>query len=332
MTERHGAVSGHVLVVDDDPSLAEGLERLLVSYGYLVAVAYDGEDGLITLKRGRFDIVLSDVRMPNCDGFELCRRIKRDPLTRLIPVVLMTGASETEDRLRAIDAGADEFLRKPVDEQELRARTRSLVRLKRHTDELESADNVMMSLGLAVEARDHFTHGHCERLALYATVFGRHLDLAREDIDALHRGGFLHDLGKISVPDAVLLKAGPLSEDEFDVMKQHPLIGERLCAPLRSLERVRPIIRHHHERLDGSGYPDGLRGDQLPLLAQLLSIVDVYDAIKTERPYKPARSTSDACRALRDEVERGWKRQDLVDTFIAIVESGELDRAIGGDF
>jgi putative two-component system response regulator len=325
MTDRHATSgAGHVLVVDDDPALAHGLERLLVTYGYVVATAHDGEEGLRILNRGHFDVVLSDVRMPLCDGFELCRRIKDDPATRLTPVVLMTGALDAEDRLRAIDAGADDFLRKPVDASELRARTRSLVRLKRHTDELESADDVMMSLGMAVEARDHYTHGHCERLAVYATMLGRRLCLPPEDLEALHRGGFLHDVGKISVPDMVLLKPGPLTAEEFAVMKQHPVIGERLCAPLHSLDRVRPMIRHHHERLDGTGYPDGLRGDQIPLLAQILSIADAYDAITTQRSYKPARSSADACAALRDEIACGWKRRDLVETFISLVDTGAL--------
>jgi putative two-component system response regulator len=282
------------------------------------------------MRAGRFDLVLSDVRMPNCDGFEMCRRIKRDPLTRLTPVVLMTGASEAEDRIRAIDAGADDFLRKPVDPQELRARVRSLVRLKRYTDELESAENLMLSLAMAVEARDQYTHGHCERLAEYATTLGRHLGLPMDDIEALRRGGYLHDLGKITIPDAILLKRGPLTPDEFEVMKQHPAAGERLCSPLRSLERVRPIIRHHHERLDGTGYPDGIRGDEIELLAQVLAIADVYDAVRTERPYKPPRSIGEACAVLGQEVERGWKRRDLVEPFIALALDGELDRAIAG--
>jgi putative two-component system response regulator len=331
MPDRHSSgVSGHVLLVDDEPAVAEALERLLVSYGYVVATARDGEEGLETLKAGRFDLVLSDVRMPNCDGFEMCRRIKRDPLTRLTPVVLMTGASEAEDRIRAIETGADDFLRKPVDPQELRARVRSLVRLKRHTDDLESAENLMLSLAMAVEARDHYTHGHCERLAEYATTLGRHLGLPMEDIEALRRGGYLHDLGKIAIPDAILLKRGPLSPDEFEVMRQHPVVGDRLCSPLHSLDRVRPIIRHHHERLDGTGYPDGIRGDQIPLLAQILAVADIYDAVRTERPYKPPRSVSDACAVLGQEVDRGWRRRDLVEPFIALALDGELDRAIVG--
>src|SRR5690606_37002025 len=212
------------------------------------------------------------------DGFAACRVLKNDARTRLTPVVLMTGAAEREDRMQAIECGADDFLAKPIDFTELKARVRSLVRLKRYTDELDSAESVILSLARTVEARDPLTEGHCERIDSYAVGLGRRLGLATEDLAALHRGGFLHDIGKIAVPDAVLFKPGPLTPEELAIMRMHPVVGDQLCGNLRSLARVRPIVRHHHERLDGSGYPDGLRGDRIPLLAQIVSVVDVFDA------------------------------------------------------
>jgi putative two-component system response regulator len=243
----------------------------------------------------------------------------------LIPVVLMTGSAERADRVRAAEAGADDFLTKPVDEPELKARVRSLVRLKRYTDDLDSAESVILSLARTIEARDPCTEGHCERLSRYAVTLGERLGLPEEDLAALHRGGYLHDIGKIAIPDAILRKPGPLTPDEYDQMKEHSAIGERMCGSLRFLSRVKPIIRHHHERLDGTGYPDGLRGDEIPRLAQVIGIVDVFDALTTWRPYKAAVPVPEAVLKLRREVEQGWRDAALVDPFLSLVEEGRLN-------
>jgi putative two-component system response regulator len=250
--------------------------------------------------------------------------LKGRPVTRLIPIVLMTGSAEREDRVRAIEAGADDFLMKPVDQTELKARVRSLIRLKRYTDELDTAETVIMSLARTIEARDPYTEGHCERLARYAVLIGQRLGLPDEDLAALHRGGFLHDVGKIAIPDAILSKAGPLTEEERAQMRAHTTVGEHLCGELRALTRVRPIIRHHHERLDGSGYPDGLRGDAIPLLAQIIGVVDVFDALTTDRPYKAACSAGEAMAELRREVARGWRSATIVDALASAVEDGAI--------
>jgi putative two-component system response regulator len=202
---------------------------------------------------------------------------------------------------------------------ELHARIQSLVRLKRYTDELESAESVILGLGATIEARDPSTNGHCQRLAYYATRLGTSLGLDDDDLGALERGGFLHDIGKIAVPDAVLLKGGTLDPQESRVMRKHPLVGDSLCAGLRSLNRVRPIVRHHHERLDGTGYPDGLRNAEFPLLAQIISIVDVFDALTTERPYRGARPCAEAFQVLTDEAAKGWRDRALVDAFVDVV-------------
>jgi putative two-component system response regulator len=308
---------GKVLVADDLPANLSGLRDLLVAQGYEVVTATDGQAVLDAAARELPDIVITDIRMPKRDGFEVCRELRALPATRLTPVILVTGAAESDDKLRAIDAGASEFLSKPIDVSELRVRVRSLVQLKRSTDDLDSAEAVLRSLALTIEARDAYTDGHCERLANYAVALGQHLQLPEDDLLALERGGYFHDIGKIGIPDAVLLKRGRLTNAERRIMNEHPVIGDRLCGNLRSLRQVQPIIRHHHERLDGTGYPDGLKGDAIPLTAQIIGIVDVYDAMTTNRPNRRARTREEAFAALRADVSRGWRRRDLVEAFIA---------------
>jgi len=315
---------GTLVIADDETVNVRLMERLLLQEGYVTYLASDGEAALELVLQHLPDLVLSDVVMPKLDGLELCRRIKENRATRLTPVVLITGLGRREDRIAGINAGADDFLTKPVDPQELRARVRSLVRLKRSTDDLDSAESVILSLGLTVEARDPQTLGHCERMAAFAAAFGIHLDLPDDDVAALHRGGYLHDVGKIGVPDAILLKPATLTPDERSVMQRHAAIGDALCGDLRLLRPVRPIVRHHHERLDGSGYPDGLRGDAIPLLAQIAGIVDVYDALTTARGYRPAVPSEAACAELQDETARGWHSAHLVSEFLTLCHHGRL--------
>jgi putative two-component system response regulator len=324
------AGTGVVLVVDDLASNLRLLERLLATDGYTVVTAADGAEALEVVHARRPDVVLMDVRMPVRDGFSACAELKGHADTRLTPVVLMTGSAERADRVRAIEAGADDFLTKPIDEPELRARVRSLVRLKRYTDDLDSAESVILSLARTVEARDPCTEGHCERLAEYAVTLGRRLGLQDEDLAALHRGGYLHDLGKIAIPDAILTKPGPLTAAEYDRMKHHAVIGEALCGELRALARVRPIVRHHHEKLDGSGYPDGLVGDEIPWLAQIMGVVDVFDALTTWRPYKKSMPPQQAIEQLESEVARGWRDRQLVAELSAAIREGQIRAPANG--
>lgn len=315
---------GRVLVVDDLEANRELLARILERQGHTVYTAGTGEEALELVARQRPDVVLLDVMMPGRSGFDICAELKRHDATRLIPVVLVTALSELDDRIHGIEAGADDFLTKPVNPHELQARVRSLLRIKRYTDELDSAEAVILSLGLTVEARDAYTQGHCARLATYGVALGQALGLDAEHLAALRRGGYLHDIGKIGVPDAILLKPGPLTDGEREVVKRHTVIGDSLCGQLRLLANVRPIVRHHHECLDGSGYPDGLRGEAVPLLAQIVSAVDLFDAVTTDRPYRRALSRPQACRDLRDEAAKGLKRADVVEAFVELVESGRL--------
>jgi putative two-component system response regulator len=310
---------GRVVVADDEPGNIQLLTRLMRRLGYEVVGAPNGALAYEAVIRNRPDVVLLDVNMPEMDGFEVCRRLKRDPSMRLTPIILLTALTATSDRVTGIDAGADDFVTKPFVIPELEARVRSLTRLKRYTDELEDAESVILTLALTIEERDSYTHGHCERLAQYATAFAERLRLDEAECRALYRGGFLHDIGKIAVPDSVLLKMGPLDAAELALMKQHPVVGERLCGELRSLEDVRPIIRHHHERPDGSGYPDGLKDDETPLLARIMSIVDSFDALTTDRPYRKAMTNDEACHELTVEAAKGWKSADLTEAFVRLV-------------
>ena len=304
-----------VLAIDDMPQNLRLLRRLLDASEVEVVEVADALDAVKVTVEEAPDVILMDIRMPQRNGFDACRELKANPVTRLVPVVLMTAELDTADRLRAIEAGADDFVTKPLNAVELNARLKSLARVKRFTDDLEHAEQLILSLALTIEARDANTEGHCQRLARYATAIGSALELDDEDIQALHRGAYLHDLGKIAIPDAILLKAGALTADEKRVMQTHPVIGERLCQQLRTLAPVRPIIRSHHERLDGSGYPDGLSGDAVPLLAQITAVVDVYDALTTERPYRGALTPQGAFDKLYEEVGRGMHQKTLVDLF-----------------
>lgn len=309
-----------ILVVDDHPDTMVLMRDLLTSRGYEVTAVPDAEHAEAELFRHVPDLVLSDVIMPGKSGYELCHEMKENPLTRLVPFVLITGLSDREDRVRGIEAGADDFLSKPIFPEELFARVKSLLKLKEFTDELETAESVLCTLGLSVESRDPYTEGHCERLAENASNLGRHLLLDEDEIIALRRGGYLHDLGKIAVPDEILKKGANLTAGEWLVMKRHPLTGENICLPLKSLRLVLPIIRNHHEHFNGSGYPDGLAGQSIPLLARILQVVDVYDALRTARPYKPALSHEQAAITMRDEARGGLWDEELVMEFFTMLE------------
>ena len=315
-TRRHAS---RILVVDDNPGIAALMSQLLTMRGYDVVTAADAQQAEVEVRRQAPDLILSDVRMPGKSGYELCRDLKENPATRLIPFVLITGLSDSADKLRGIEAGADDFLNKPVLAEELTARVKSLLRVKEFTDELETADSVLCTLGLIVEGRDPYTEGHCERLASAASDLGRHLELDEDSILALRRGGYLHDLGKIAVPDEILKKGSDLTPEEWKIMKLHPVTGENICRPLKSLRLVLPIIRHHHEHPDGSGYPDGLRAGEIPLLPRILQVVDVYDALRTARPYKPAIGHEQSAQTMREKARQGLLDGDLVNEFFSML-------------
>ncbi|HKB98544.1 MAG TPA: HD domain-containing phosphohydrolase [Terriglobales bacterium] len=318
-------ITGTVLVADDQAANRELLEELLTAQGFKVITVPDGAAAVDELSRTQADLVLLDVMMPRLNGFEACEKIKNDPETYFIPVILITALSDKQDRIKGIKVGADDFLTRPVDRTELLARVRSLLRLKHRTDELERAESVLFSLARSIEGKDPYTHGHCERLADYSACLGQHIGLSEEQTIALRRSGVVHDVGKIAVPDAILLKPGGLTEEEWKLIREHPLVGERICAPLKSFRLVLPIIRHHHEKFDGSGYPDGLRGEAIPVTARVLQIVDVYDALTTIRPYKHAFSITDALQTMKEEVAKGWWDPRIFDQFERLIRSGTAE-------
>jgi putative two-component system response regulator len=313
-----------ILVADDNETNRELLYEILIGEGYKVFCAENGDDALDVIENQTIDLALLDVMMPGKTGFDVCQSIKSDPETRFVPVVLVTGLTSVEERIRGIRLGADDFLSKPVNSQELLARSRSLLRLKESTDELENAETVLFSLALSIEAKDPYTKGHCDRLSSYSEALGKRLCLPHEQCVALRRAGVVHDIGKIGVPEHILIKKGPLTGEEWAIMKEHPVTGERICAPLKSFRLVLPIIRHHHEKLNGSGYPDGLRGEKVPFTAQILQITDIYDALATDRPYRKALSHEEAIHTMRDEARRGWWDNSLIDEFEGLLREQVL--------
>ncbi len=308
-----------VLVADDNEVNRDLLSEILTAEGYKVTRAADGIEALKVIREKRVDLALLDVMMPGKTGFEVCFSIKSRPETLFIPVVLVTGLKSINERIEGIQCGADDFLSKPVNKQELLARVRSLLRLKEYTDELENAEAVLFSLALSIEAKDPYTKGHCDRLSEYSVALAHRLGMPHEQCVALRRAGVVHDIGKIGVPEHILVKKGPLSAEEWKIMKEHPVTGERICSPLKSFRLVLPIIRHHHEKLDGSGYPDGLTGDNIPLTARVLQITDIYDALITARSYRGALSHENAIATMRGEAKCGWWDNALIDELEELV-------------
>ena len=307
-----------VLVVDDEDVNRDVLEAYIAPLGCQVLLASSGREALQIIDHGAPDIVLTDAMMPGMDGFELCREIRSRPRMHLLPVVMVTALSQVDDRVRALDAGTDDFLTKPVDRLEVQARVRSLLRLKATYDELDDTESVIFALAQAVDAKDSYTEAHTERVASRARLLGISAGLVGKDLEDLYRGGMIHDIGKIGVPDAVLLKPGKLDDEEWEIMRRHPVIGEQIARPLRSAANLLAIIRHHHENFDGTGYPDGLAGDGIPLLARITAISDAYDAMVSDRPYRDGMPREKAMAILRDGAGTQWDPR-LVPTFLGDV-------------
>lgn len=308
-----------ILVVDDHPSSRMTAVALLCVEGYEVLEAESGPKALDIVQEVPPDLILLDVMMPGMDGFEVCRRLKENEHTRLIPIIFITALNDRRSRLKGIEAGGDDFLSKPFDQLELSARVKSLVHQKQLNEDLDHAEKVLFSIASTIESRDPNTGDHCDRLIQRGEQFGRFLNLTRSDIRNLMWGAYLHDIGKVGIPDNVLLKQGKLSAEEWQIMKQHVIIGEQICKPLRTMRGVLPIIRHHHEKWDGSGYPDGLKGDEIPYLAQIFQLIDVYDALTSERPYKKALSPQESLKVMMSETHKGWRNPELMAKFAEFI-------------
>jgi putative two-component system response regulator len=308
-----------VLVVDDDPILSGFVRQLLTTDGHDVILAANGTQALNEVRSRSPDLVMLDLNMPEMSGLEVCRRLKSDPDTRLLPILVLTGCDPLDARTGAWDAGADEYLCKPVRSGELVARCRSLLRLKAALDDLDSAQAAVFAFSRAVEAKCPYTLGHTERVTGFALRLAEHAGIPAADMEVLRRGAALHDIGKISTPDAILNKPDRLTPEEYAIVKQHPLQGVRIVEPMRSLRSTLPLIRWHHERMDGSGYPDGLKGDQIPLAARVLAVADVFDALASTRPYRGAMSFPQSLQVMREDAAEGGLDAELVRCFADLV-------------
>jgi len=310
-----------ILIVDDNPS-HRFLEREILAEPegcYEVTEAENGSQARELMSSHEYDAILLDKNLPDTDGNALCEFVRNELHNDLVPVIMVTGSNTTEDLTAGLNAGANDFVTKPFNPIELVSRIRSAVSHKRATDELDSAESLLFALARMVEAKDGTTGDHCTRLSSISVAFGQRLGLSKRELSALYRGGVLHDIGKLGIPDSVLLKNGPLTDDEWKLMRQHTVIGARLCSGLRSMRETVPIIRYHHERWDGSGYPDSLAGENIPLLARIFQIVDIYDALANERPYKKALARDEIIRILEGETAKGWRDPELAYEFMKMM-------------
>ena len=304
-----------ILIVDDDPLIADLLTRFLQREGHHVVHARDGLEGLDRLAERLPDLIFLDLDMPRMNGFEFCYRVKSNPRTRLLPVVILTGQSELDARIRAWSLDADDFLTKPFQGLEVVARCRALLRVKDLVDELDSAHSVVFSLARAIEAKSLYTQGHSERVATYALALADRLGLSDAEKLVLRRGATLHDIGKIAIPDEILNNRGALTTEEIAIVRQHPVAGVRIVEPLHSIRDAVPMIRWHHERMDGAGYPDGLKGDAIPLLARIVAVADVFDALTSSRSYRRAIPWSASLEIIQQSAALGGLDPDLVRHF-----------------
>lgn len=308
-----------VLIVDDEEPIRKLTKTILAAPEFEVVEADRGKAALSLIQQQDFDVVLLDKRMPEMTGDMLCRSIRQDLQLPLLPVVMVTGSIASDELEMSFAAGANDFIRKPYAPVELVAKVRAFANQKRLTDQLDNAESMLFALARMVEAKDEGTGDHCSRLEHMAVVFGRELGLDSKALLALRLGGVLHDIGKLGIPDSILLKKGPLSDEQWSLMRQHPVIGVHICRGLKSMKTTLPIILHHHERWDGSGYPSGLKGEAIPLLARVFQIVDIYDALATERPYKQAFSRDKIIAIFEQEVAKGWRDPELVSAFLTLL-------------
>ncbi len=311
-----------ILVVDDNIQNVELLDGLLSSRGYAVIKAYNGAEALRKVEETRPHMILLDVLMPGMDGYEVCRRLKAQESTRLVPVVMLTALNSLEDRVRGIEAGADDFIAKPFQNIELLARVKSLIRVRGLLDQLEGAQNVLLSLAIVLDCNDPYTHGHSQRVSETGAMLAAFMGLPEAEQKMLKFSGILHDIGKVATEKNILHKHGALNNQEYEHIKLHPVIGEKMCQPLQFAKPFLPIIRGHHEKFNGKGYPDGLAGEEISLGCKIIGIVDAYDALITVRPYRENLSHETAIEVIKAESLKGYWDPEIVSLFCGMFKSG----------
>ena len=326
-------MSSMVLIVDDEYAGRETLQSVLEGEGYQLEMAENGAQAIEKAKKLMPDVILLDVMMPGMTGFEVCQRIRSDPTIAEIPIIVLTALDDRESLLTALKAGADDFISKPFDRYELRARLLGITRLNRYQKliqertKLQEANDQLLSAyeatiegwSRALDLRDRETEGHCRRVTELTAKLAQALNMSSEEIMHLRRGALLHDMGKIGIPDSILHKPASLSEDEWTIMRKHPQLAYEMLYPIEYLRPALEIPYSHHEKWDGTGYPRGLSGEQIPLSARLFAVVDVWDAVTSDRPYRPAWSEEEAVTYLREQTGKHFDPR-VVDLFFKVIK------------
>ncbi|MEW6002491.1 MAG: HD domain-containing phosphohydrolase [Nitrospirota bacterium] len=315
-----------ILVVDDMQSNLELMEAIFLKEGFRVHSARDANDAIEKFKKNQVDLAVVDVMMPGMDGFELCSRLKDLEGKRFFPVILLTALTDRKSRIKGIESGADDFISKPFDTTELLIKIKSLLKLKTLQEELDHSENIILTLAVAMEARDPYTKGHSTRVSELSASFASFLDLTQKDQEEMKKAGILHDIGKICLSESLLHKPEALTEEEVAAIKRHTLLGEEICRPLVSMRWILPAIRHHHERWDGTGFPDRLAREDIPMMARILSVVDSFDAMVSERPYRPSRTVEAAMEVMKSEKEKGQWDPELLEYFLEMMDSFQRDK------
>ena len=322
LVKDNSKTAGTILIIDPNPLSRMTAFDLLSLDGYEV-IEIDNVtaifDRIIT---ERPDLILLEIMMPPMNSFSLCRQLKEDYRTANIPIVLTTLTDSRENRIAAMEAGGSDVMVKPLNRTELSSRVRSLIAQKRLNDGLNQTEQVLFTIAKAVDNRA-VSKGGSDRIASLVRSFGQYLGLTPAEIEDLAFAAHLHDIGTIAIPDAVMLKAGELTPEEKELIGQHVLFGEQICQPLRNRSGVLPIVRHHHERWDGTGYPDGLSGTDIPYLAQVFQVIDIFDALTSDRPHKKAYSPNSALQIIIEEAQKGWRNPELVEQFTTFIRSQE---------
>ncbi len=306
-----------ILLVDSDSVSRMGWEALLHDRGCLVIALGSGEALVTSCSHVQPDIVLFIASTPDIGGMEVCRRLKADPRNKSTFVVFVSKRNESSGSSPAADCQDDDILKCSLSEKEVLSRVQSLFRAQAYTD--EEAVSVLTSLARCIEARNPYTKGHIERVYTLAAQFGKSLKMSSRDLEALNVAASIQDIGKVMLPDSILLKNGWLTSEERSIMEQHPIEGERICSQVKSLRDLLPIIRHHHERIDGSGYPDGLHRNLIPFGARVLQIVNIFDALTTGCIYRKSVTAPKALTMLAEQAERGCLDRKLVETFASLI-------------